>query len=134
MPTGRATAQRTLAEIRNYATVGCHPETLGLECAGRGKSHGRASEPDQSRARLRHSEAANAPVFAIAFYGRPCGAGFCLAGSLGYRFLTPVRSATILRQNSGWQLLNQTEEHKENALPPFYPRAPPWASGLAVHL
>ena len=50
-----------------YATVGCHPETLGLECARRGKSHDRASEPDQSRTRLRHGEAANTPVFAIAF-------------------------------------------------------------------
>jgi hypothetical protein len=45
MPTGRATAQRTLAEIRNYATAGCHPETLGLECARRGKSRDRESKP-----------------------------------------------------------------------------------------
>ena len=25
----------------NYATVGCHPETLGLECARRGMSRDR---------------------------------------------------------------------------------------------
>lgn len=28
--------------MHNYATVGCHPETLGLECFRRGKSHDRA--------------------------------------------------------------------------------------------
>jgi len=28
-----------------YATVGCHPKTLGLECARRGKSRDRESKP-----------------------------------------------------------------------------------------
>lgn len=34
-----------------YAPTGCHPETRELECARRGQSHDRASEPDKSRAR-----------------------------------------------------------------------------------
>jgi len=62
---------------------------------------------------------------AAAFYGGPCGAGFGLAGSLGRRFVTPVRSTSTPGDN-GWSwLLNQSEEHKQNALPPFYARAPP---------
>ncbi|VXC50866.1 hypothetical protein PSEUDO9AG_40074 [Pseudomonas sp. 9Ag] len=67
---------------------------------------------------------------APAFYGGPCGAGFGLAGSLGRRFVTPVRSTSIPRDNGWLWLLNQFEEHKQNALSPFYARAPPRVIGF----
>lgn len=73
-------------------------------------------------------------IVLLHIYGGPCEAGFCLAGSLGRRFLTLARSASYAREKAGRRLLNPSKEHKENALPLFYPRAPPWASGLAVHL
>jgi len=69
----------------NYATVGCLPETRRLECARRGKSHGRASEPEKSRARYRHS-------------GPACTQVFCcrlsMAGRAGQAFAWPVPSVT----------------------------------------
>ena len=88
-------------------------------------------------ARQRHSHKQQAlflcPLFSCS-YGGPCEAGFGLAGSLGRRFPTLVRSATQTRRKVGWRLLNQFEEHKENALSTFYPRAPPWAVRLVVYL
>ena len=67
-------------------------------------------------------------------YGGPCEAGFGLAGVLRGRFLTLARSATLTREKVGRRLLKCTKEHKENALPTFYPRAPPWALLFVIDL
>lgn len=72
------------------------------------------------------------PAVFSCIYGGPCEAGFGLAGSLGRRFPTLARSATHARRKAGWRLLKSFEEHKENALSPFYPRAPPWAAGCCA--
>ena len=52
-------------------------------------------------------------------YGGPCGAGFGLAGSLGRRFLTPVRSASQPRQNGGGGSLNSSRSIRKMRYPPF---------------